>query len=275
MRGLSGLAARFALLRELVSREADGRHPKVGAVIAHAVSGWKRGEKTLIFCFRTNNVARLSALVSEAIDARFAARRRSLGLSDARLITLRRRLTAREGDLSPLLADRVLWSWWWHRKATEGATPWPAEALRLLGPDLSAMAELASRFGRRIDEERPDRLFLMRVTEAVLARRLLKIPGLDTDTRTLLGRVSENGWVAFPYAVNKTAMDAPAQADGHDPGGAASKYRERPSEGATNGARTALPPGEVAQRLEERRLRARQRRETALVHGVLDSAVDV
>ena len=47
------------LLMDVVSEDHDHKHPKVREVVDAAIENWKAGEKTLIFCFRTNNAKRL------------------------------------------------------------------------------------------------------------------------------------------------------------------------------------------------------------------------
>jgi len=114
------------------------------------------------------------------VDLRLRAARKSLFVSrgteisrdfdyDKAMQQFRRSLTAREGSGVPLFLDRVLLGW----LTTIGYIP-PA----LTREDLVAAADLCARSvhnGRTLfrDFERPDRVFLNRAFEHVLARQLL------------------------------------------------------------------------------------------------------
>lgn len=101
------------LLRSMTTEGRDEEHPKVSAVVDAVVSAWKRGEKTLIFCFRTHTSKRLQAILDARIKGELHARRNAvIGGGDA-LTRLRGRFTRRDGDLVPLSLDRVLWSVRW------------------------------------------------------------------------------------------------------------------------------------------------------------------
>jgi Helicase conserved C-terminal domain len=115
----------------------------------------------------------------------------------------RRSLTAREGSGVPLFLDRVLLGW---LLAIEYSLP------TLTKEDFLALADLCARAvhkGRPLfrNFERPDRVFLNRAFEHVLAKRLLGsnagLPSLPSEqaaaTRELLAQISREDWVRFRY----------------------------------------------------------------------------
>jgi hypothetical protein len=200
----------------------DAQHPKVETVVAEVLRRWDQGEKSLVFCFRVPTAETLARLLSQGVDKRLRAARRALFLSrgteagkdfdaDKAMQQFRRSLTAREGSGVPLFLDRVLLGW----LAAIGH-PMPS----LTGEDLAALAQLCARAlhnGRPLfpDFERPDRVFLSRAIEHVLARRLfcgpLELTSLPADraaaTGELLEQVVREDWVRFRYGVGELASD--------------------------------------------------------------------
>jgi hypothetical protein len=200
----------------------DAEHPKVETVVAEVLRRWEQGEKSLIFCFRVPTAATLSRLLSRGVDKRLRAARRALFMSrgtetgkdfdaEKAMQQFRRSLTAREGSGVPLFLDRVLLGW---LATIESGLP------TLTGEDLVALADLCARAihnNRQLfrDFERPDRVFLSRAIEHVLARRLLCDP-LDLSplppdrvaaTKELLGQIAGEDWVRFRYGDRQLAPD--------------------------------------------------------------------
>jgi hypothetical protein len=192
----------------------DAKHPKVETVVEEVLRRWDQGEKSLVFCFRVPTAKTLYRLLSQAVEKRLRAKRLSLFRTrgtergddfdpDKAMQQFRRSLTAREGSGVPLFLDRVLLGW----LATVGR-PLP----RFTREDLGPLADLCARAlnrGRPLfpDFERPDRVFLNRAVEHVLAQRLLRgaldfsslPPDRATDTKELLGRIADEEWVRFRY----------------------------------------------------------------------------
>jgi hypothetical protein len=83
------------------------------AVVRKAVEHWEAGDKSLIFCFRTNTAKRLHKLIETTIKERLETRRQLYLGDDSSLERLRDRLQGRDRDLTPISLDRVLWSLHW------------------------------------------------------------------------------------------------------------------------------------------------------------------
>ena len=166
------------LLRTMTTEARDAEHPKVRAVVDAVVKAWRSGEKTLLFCFRTHTSKRLQALLDARITQELRARRSTLtGGADA-LTRLRSRFTRREGDLIPLGLDRVLWSIRWAAWSNDHGLPeLQGEDLRLTDDELDALAGLSLSYGVDLRDDTPDRVFVHRATEHLLARRLLSRGG--------------------------------------------------------------------------------------------------
>ncbi len=202
----------------------DAEHPKVETVVTEVLQRWDQGEKSLIFCFRVPTAETLYRLLSQAIDKRLRDARRDLFKTrgtetgrdlDKAMQQFRRSLTAREGSGVPLFLDRVLLGW-----LTSIGCGWPA----LAPEDLVALADLCARAvhnNRPLfrDFERPDRVFLSRAIEYVLARRLLRGP-LDLSsvppdrvaaTKDLLGQIAAEDWVRYRYGDRQLGPERGAQ----------------------------------------------------------------
>jgi hypothetical protein len=223
----SGQQSLLAILKRITGygqkdNPRDAEHPKVETVIAEALQRWEHGEKSLIFCFRVPTAVTLHRLLSKGVDVRLRAARKSLFLSrgtetskdfdyDKAMQQFRRSLTAREGSGVPLFLDRVLLGW-----LTMIGYLLPAPTRE----DLVAVADLCGRAihnGRILfgDFERPDRVFLNRAFEHVLARRLLggvlDFSSLQPDqasaTRELLEQIAEEDWVRLRYGDRRLSAD--------------------------------------------------------------------
>ncbi|MCA9599446.1 MAG: DEAD/DEAH box helicase [Myxococcales bacterium] len=193
----SGRAREYVeVLKGLVGTEdADARHPKLAAVVADTVARWERGEKTLLFAFRSNTARQLARLIGEAIEARIDNRKKQAFGSDTGLQALRNRFTGKDRDLIPIVLDRVLWSALW---APQGKAFGP-DALQPSKEDYWQVAELAFRYGVDVMDKTPDRVFLQRAVECAQARRLRTLVDAKSRARKLLEAVADESWVAEPY----------------------------------------------------------------------------
>ena len=198
-----------------VNRE-DSRHPKVQLVVEEVLNRWQNGEKSLIFCFRVPTAETLAKLLALGVSQRLKKSRKLLLESrgtvlsdnldeDKAMQQFRRSLTAREGNGISLFLDRVLLGW---LKLHEYPLP------VLTDDDRVAISHLYSRarhqgspLVRQGERIRPDRVFLNRAMEHVLAKRLLverdwmlgKNSELATKTQWLLEQLADESWIAFRY----------------------------------------------------------------------------
>jgi hypothetical protein len=193
----------------------DREHPKVRRVIGAVMNRWEKGEKSLIFCFRVPTAQVLYNNISKQIEHHVSTRKRALfklrgtevaneEQSDKAMQQFRRSLTARESSGVTLFVDRVLLGW--------------LQKLRLPKPSLSeedirAISILASKAaakGRPLfsNLDRPDRVFLSRAVEHVLAKRFAKdLKSLVGDlrlsdrqlTEQLLEMIADESWVRYRY----------------------------------------------------------------------------
>lgn len=191
----------FPVLLDLVAQARDVSHPKLSAVVEETVAAWRRGEKTLIFCFRTHTAERLHNIISSRLTRDIDEIRGScLGQANA-LKTLRGRLTGREGDLVPLVLDRVLWSLAL-TKGLSGKWPFAPDALRLRPEDLRTLATVYLQHGIKAEAESLDRVFLSRAVEHVVAGRLLRERPRGMHV-PILERIADPRWVEWPYGLTR------------------------------------------------------------------------
>ncbi len=191
------------LLMGMVNQQHDPKHPKVREVVDVAIRNWRFGEKTLIFCFRTNTANRLHDIIEERIRNELQDRRNRCMGGPEKLKTLRDRLTGRNRDLVVLGLDRVLWSAIWTSELADQAARQivPAD-LEVMDHELPRLARLGLRYGVDLLAERPDRVFFNRACELVIAQRLyrdLKPTGL---LHRLLDEICEESWVRGPYGLS-------------------------------------------------------------------------
>lgn len=245
-------AGHFDLLLGLVHREKDPTHPKISVVVEEVLQAWRRGEKTLLFCFRTNTAERLHELILDRISKELDVRRKKcLGGVDS-LRALRGRLTRRDGDLIPLVLDRVLWSLLACNAMGEGIG-YTAEDLTLHDEDVAELARVCVMFGIDLDEEKADRVFLARAVEHVVALRLMRTAGRRGLVAEVLRSMVQPGWVEWPYGLSQVAADS-------DEAGMEEAFQ-------TRGVHTHYPvklehpdlakTGPLTERIEQRRRRAR------------------
>jgi hypothetical protein len=257
----SPVGARYlALLLHLVDAQRDPSHPKVATVVEAVLRAWRAGEKTLLFCFRTHTAERLRAIIDERIRDELTQRRlRCLG-GEERIKTLRSRLTGRDRDLVGIGLDRVLWSFLWAARSVElerigewAPCPYAANELSLQPGDIDELSRTLLRFGMEVTGDRPDRVFLHRAHEHVVARRLLGTAS-PRPWRRLLERIADDEWVARPYGL------APRH-ESEDEGEESASFDERGAQSVypVQGEPTAAQVAKLAATIAERRARAGER----------------
>lgn len=253
------------LLMGMVGKEQDAHHPKVRAIVERVIEAWHAGEKTLLFCFRSNTARRLHDILGERIARELEARtQRCLG-GEKSMRALRSRLTRREGDLIGLGLDRVLWSYAWALHDTLDLASL-RHALRLTSDDVLQLARLGLRYGIPLAEEDIDRVFLTRATEHVLARRLLRTHEVHGRWKLVLQAVAEPTWLESPYGLSSRVDTASGDEEG-------TGFDER-------GAHAAYAPGAepseaevqlLAAAIEQRRERARRSGRVPLHDGYAEA----
>ncbi|MFG0332610.1 MAG: hypothetical protein ACF8TS_04530, partial [Maioricimonas sp. JB049] len=162
------------LLKQMVNEQADERHPKVADVVDAAVRNWRRGEKTLLFCFRTNTAKRLHEIIGRRIAEDLDERKQHCMGGTGAFEKLASRLTRRTRNLVTLGLDRVLWSLIWNPQFDELANRAikPTD-LELRDDEWPLLAQLALQYDVDLLGKEIDRVFLNRACEHVIARRLV------------------------------------------------------------------------------------------------------
>ena len=198
------------LLKELVNEESDPTHPKVAAVVENVVDLWKRGEKALIFCFRTNTASRLHEIISYRVRLELESRQNECLGGAASLRALRARITGRDRDLIGLGLDRVLLSYDW---GSEKAADRPlADIEQHLTPEeIADLARLSLKYAVDLTGERIDRVFLNRASEHLFARRLRTQEIADPSWKPLLRAIADERWVTHPYGLDPEGSDDEAE----------------------------------------------------------------
>jgi hypothetical protein len=194
-------ASYLELLSAIIKPAWDAKHPKVVPVVKQAVENWRRGEKTLIFCFRINTAERLSAIIEEQIEKELRKQERDCLGGDGNLDALKKRLTARTSGLIAVGLDRVLWSlvaWQATRLCVEPRLT--GRDLEMTDDDLGALARISLMHGEEVHGEHVDRVFLTRATEHVISRRLLDRPW-PRCVRRVLEEMADPRWVSHPYGL--------------------------------------------------------------------------
>jgi hypothetical protein len=214
------------LLMALVAKDEDSRHPKVVPAVDYAVDNWRRGEKTLFFCFRVNTADRLEQIISDRIAEELKSRARSCLGGEDKLKALKGRLQGKERDLIVIGLDRVLWALVWGCDSF-GDTTVDESSLDLSDGDLEALARLSLVYDIPLTGERVDRVFLNRATEHVIAKRMLDA-SIDGTVRQVLDAMASSAWIEFPYGLESTSVDtAEGERAEFDERGAHSVYRSR------------------------------------------------
>jgi hypothetical protein len=244
------------LLMGMVSPKEDPDHPKVKRIVNEVLEYWRRGEKSLIFCFRVNTAERLRAIIDLRIRAELDNRRmRCLG-GEKQLKYLQSRLTGRERDLVVIGLDRTLLS----LLLASGTKAITSDDLMLTDTDIHSLASLALKYGVDLAADRVDRVFLYRAVEHVLATRLSSVISLPTEFHAAFKDMTNKAWVSHPYGLN-TSDDVDVEAEersSFDERGVCTVYDEipGPSEDVVN---------KQSERLLEMRAHARKTGQIALL----------
>lgn len=248
------------LLMEMVNAKHDPKHPKVREVVEAVVANWMLGEKTLIFCFRTNTAKRLHEIIDERIRMELSRQRERCMGGPESLKALRTRLTGKDRDLVVLGMDRVLWSVLWCNELNKLASrPLVPDDLELRDVELNEVAALGLRYGVDLLSERVDRVFLHRATESVIARRLMQDVRPCGMLKDLLSDIASDNWICGPYGLSSTDSD-------DDSGAEIAHFDERGihSVYVVAGEISEVEVAAIAKELLERRLRARKQGQTAV-----------
>ena len=252
------------LLLQMVTEAQDPEHPKVQRVVDAVMRNWAAGEKTLIFCFRSQTAKRLTQIIGERIGRELEQRRAAALDGKEALTRLRSRFTRRDGDLIGVGLDRVFWSLLWAAQTEELALPrLSAETFRLEDHELGALARAALRAGVDLTQEHADRVFLHRATEHLIARRLLGQRVASTPFfKGIVQRIADETWLSHPYGLSLsetlTEPGAHRELAGIDERGVHASYEpvtDRVSEGDVHA---------LADQLRERRARARRQGQTSV-----------
>ncbi|MEW4529990.1 hypothetical protein [Maioricimonas sp. JC845] len=205
------------LLKQMVNEQADERHPKVSDVVDAAVGNWQRGEKTLVFCFRTNTARRLPEIIGRRIAEDLNERKQHcMGGANA-FEKLASRLTRRTENLVTLGLDRVLWSLIWNRQFDELANrPIEPDDLELRDDEWPLLAQLALQYDVDLLGKEIDRVFLNRACEHIIARRLVAKRRPTGLLKQVLESLCNDDWVSHPYGCGSHDEDDGAETDAAD-----------------------------------------------------------
>lgn len=248
------------LLMSMVERNEDSTHPKVVPVAEHVLDNWRRGEKTLIFCFRLNTADRLRDIIEERISRELKTRAKSCLGGEDKLKSLRSRLTSRVRDLAPVGLDRALWSLAWYSRFARRARALNPNSLKLRDEDLVELARLSLLYEVPLTGDQVDRVFLNRATEHVLAKRLLPLT-TDDQMKVILNSMTRYEWIERPYGLD-------GRSDADKPLGEAAEFDEKGVHGAYPRRKEQLDEArveEVALELRNTRARALQTRQIPIL----------
>lgn len=193
--------------------KCDQKHPKVETVVQEVLSRWDKGEKSLVFCARYPTAQTLHRLIAKGVEKRLKNAKKALlnpqgnktekkPTSKKAMQQFRRSLTSRGSSVVPLFLDRVLLGWLEQIKY-----PFP----NLEDEDLENIAILCARATYKnhslyLNFEKPDRVFLSRAIEHVLAIKLQKTMDFSTlpsemieSTKEILNKIASEDWVRFRY----------------------------------------------------------------------------
>ena len=241
------------LLMGMVAAKHDPRHPKVREVVDAVLKNWQWGEKTLIFCFRTNTANRIHEIIEQRIRKELNKRRERCMGGPESLKALRSRLTGRDRDLVVLGLDRVLWSVLWTDHLSEMCDRQIApDDLEIMDHELPQLVRLGLRYGVDLERDHIDRVFLHRATEHIIAQRLLHNLNPRGKLKCLLQELAHDAWIAGPYGLSPGSDD--------DDEGTESAHFDERGVHSLYSAEIEADPAEVdriAIVLQERRSRAR------------------
>lgn len=236
--GRGEAAAYLGFVRRVVGSDdhpQDGlQHPKIEVTSQRALDHWRRGEKTLVFCFNTATAQAVHHSVQRAIeDWRDAELAKRLGVS-------RQRLPARLRNLQAQLRDRrkrlhLLFQLYPLAQAPGvplGART-PAVTLRR---ELSVLLALHGPPHRRRGSLHPDLRRVIAAAETVLARRLAArwrpLIGDDPVSLDWLERMVQDSWVLERGAAVegiRRASSHPADLDADEQDAASDTASEDPT----------------------------------------------
>ena len=250
------------LLMGMVDARHDPKHPKVHEVVDAVVQNWKAGEKTLIFCFRTNTAKRLHDIIDERIRKELSRRRQRCMGGPESLKALRSRLTGRDRDLVVLGLDRVLWTLLWNdRLLALSKRPITPDDLELMDHELPLLGELGVRYGIDLVADRVDRVFLHRAIEHIVAKRLLRDIQPTGLLRHLLDDMANEDWIYGPYGLY-------APDDDDEGGDETAHFDERGVHSVYEPVVDEADPAvvkQIAEDLHDRRNRVRKQGRTAVL----------
>jgi len=249
----------FDLLLKMVNEKHDPIHPKVQNVVHSVISAWEKGEKSLVFCFRTNTAKRLQEIIKDEIGKKLDGRRKECLGGEEQLKFLRSRITGRDRDLITIGLDRVLWSYLWAKNRFEDETSLKPEDLYLKENDLEELARLALSFGLDISGRRVDRVFLNRAIEHIIARRIKKEKDVERELTKLLTEMASPDWITHPYGLTP-------KEEGDDEGEDKADFDER---GVHVTYEAIHEPNEsevkdLARQISERRERAKKQKQVSI-----------
>ena len=202
------------LLMRMVNAKHDPKHPKVREVVDAVVRNWRSGEKTLIFCFRTNTAKRLHDIIDERVRKELVRHREQCMGGEESMKSLRTRLTGKDRDLIVLGMDRIIWSILWDKSLrTMGSKAITPSDLTLTTAELEDLARLSLKFGVDLLTERVDRVFLHRASEHIIACRLLSEIHPTGKLKKVLEAITDERWVHGPYGMVSSDHEEDSGAD--------------------------------------------------------------
>lgn len=151
--------------------DPDARHRKVQATVKQALEGFKRGQKTLIFCVFIKTAETLRDQIQHSVDEFLAEQREKLFGDETALANFRRRFFNRQEPLFSLIQDQPLLG---ERPRDQGVGV--PSALALPAGALNLVATLLHEKGHPPDIEKPDRRLLLAATEHVAIGQWLDEP---------------------------------------------------------------------------------------------------
>ena len=159
-------ASRYLRLVERAVREDSHEHPKLAVTAERAFRAWRKGDKTLVFCFNIATVGAVRAAVNSRIDAYTtevltAAFKCTKGDLELRLKNFQKRLYNYRQSVFLLFQDHPL-------AGPNGRVPY---RLALRKREVSEVAARLARGGPPRDRSRFDRRRVLAATEQVLVTR--------------------------------------------------------------------------------------------------------
>ncbi len=151
--------------------DPDARHRKVQATVKRVLEGFKKGQKTLVFCVFTKTAETLRDQIQHAIDDFLAEQREKLFGDETALENFRRRFFNRQEPLFSLIQDQPLLG-----EVPRGEGVGIPRALALSEGALTLVATLLYEQGHPPDVEKPDRRLLLAAAEHIAIGQWLGQP---------------------------------------------------------------------------------------------------